>query len=478
MNRRHCWQGLLGLSVGALFSVAQAGMWGASDLPKLPMPTHTSVAPMKLSLHDALLIALRNNPDIEKAELQRVLDKYDLLIAYNQFFPKYKMGATASWPDKGGPSYGLTPSVSLKTPIGTSFGLSYDKSFNGGFGATTLTVTQPLLNGFGYTVNMIGLNNSLDAVTIDRLNYKQSVISAVDGVVKAYRTLVTDYNNLTTKIKTRDQYNVQYKQDIQKTKAGQMSSSALNTERSSLETYKLGVVSAKNSVQQDYKAFLQTLGLDSTVKVTINKNIEVPKNYKAPPLQSTIQKALHSNVSYVEDVINMRKTERAVITAKQALMWTLNLVGTKVMGSNTTQNSGNSGPDVALNLTVPINNLSGKEGLLSAKISLINAKNALQTSKRALISNVTSQIETLQNDVESLKMSEVQVQLQEKTVKDTKLQLQYGKSTIFELTTQQNTLLTQQISLISTKIQLLNDIQGLHDTLGDTLKYWGIKLKY
>ena len=77
-----------------------------------------------------------------------------------------------------------------------------------------------------------------------------------------------------------------------------------------------------------------------------------------------------------------------------------------------------------------------------------------------------------------MRISERAVAMQEKTVANTKLKLKYGKTTIFEVNTLENELLSQKIALISTKISYLNAITTLYQTLGTTLKQWRVHLRY
>ncbi len=53
-----------------------------------------SKKPIILTFKDAIYLALRNNPDLESAELDRVTDKYALVVAKNQFEPRVDMQAS------------------------------------------------------------------------------------------------------------------------------------------------------------------------------------------------------------------------------------------------------------------------------------------------------------------------------------------------------------------------------------------------
>ena len=87
-KRRNLW------IILALLGSSFASAW--ADPPVLlPLPEHTQPFAKKLSLREAIFLALRNSPDVENAELQRVLDKFALETARYQFQPHYSIQGNA-----------------------------------------------------------------------------------------------------------------------------------------------------------------------------------------------------------------------------------------------------------------------------------------------------------------------------------------------------------------------------------------------
>ena len=68
--------------------------------------------------------------------------------------------------------------------------------------------------------------------------------------------------------------------------------------------------------------------------------------------------------------------------------------------------------------------------------------------------------------------------MQEKSLQNARLQLKYGQSSVFEVNSLENQLLTQKISLIGYDIGYLNAVSTLYQTLGLTLDRRHIKLRY
>src|SRR3990167_2930256 len=62
-------------------------------LPESPKPR--SSKPHFLSLREAILLALRYNPTIQNAELDRIIQRYNLRLAENEFELQFALAGTA-----------------------------------------------------------------------------------------------------------------------------------------------------------------------------------------------------------------------------------------------------------------------------------------------------------------------------------------------------------------------------------------------
>ena len=152
--------------------------------------------PKHLSLNEAIALALRNNPQIRSAELQRIIDKFALEVARNQFLPQYSFDTSATYSNGTKPFYTTNPKATLETPLGTAIGLGVSNQVNAGRETTAfIEVTQPLLRGFGPQVTGANYKNAFNQEIINRLNFKETLMETITNVVQAYYKLVADYNN-------------------------------------------------------------------------------------------------------------------------------------------------------------------------------------------------------------------------------------------------------------------------------------------
>ena len=246
----------------------------------LPAPPRGLGKPVMVTLQDAILLALRYNPNVESSQLTRIDDKYNLYLVQRDFVPVYTLGAGSVFTSANRPLYNAAAGVTVRTPLGTQLGLAYNTTFpaaNGSsFGTAAFTLTQPLLQGFGF-VNKIPLLNAYDSEEIAKLSFKSSIIGIVDQVINSYRSMVSDYNNLDIQKSNLDSTKVTTEQYRLKLRAGQMAPSELIQQEAQLAQAKLTYEQQRIQVEQDYRAFMIGLGLTVNANLKINGRIDCGK---------------------------------------------------------------------------------------------------------------------------------------------------------------------------------------------------------
>lgn len=439
----------------------------------LPRPRAITKKALDLSVKEAILLALRNNPDVRSAELQRVIDKYNVQIARNEFEPQYSLSSNATYQKGSTANYTVDSSVSLKNGIGTQYKVSYSDQLDGGdstSGTGTFSVTQPLLQGFG-AVNLVNYQDALSNENIAQLTFKNNIMTVVDQVVDDYRQLVQSYNKLDLDKKTLSQSQILVDQMQLKVKAGKMAASDVAQQKAQLATTELAVVQEQNAIQIRYEQFLSTLGLDPNAKLSVKRRISI-KDADFPKKPKAIRMALAHNIAYQQALIQIQNTKRAVLSAEDKTRWQLNASAEATVGEGAIHPSG------TLSLEIPIDDISDEAGLVDAKIALTQAKLALQQLRRDTIRKVMTQWNTIQNDRSQIKVAKRNVDLQHESLQAEQIKLQYGRTTVLNLTQVQNSALAAENQLVNAKIRYLNDVTAFRNTLGMTLAHWNIKLMY
>src|SRR3990167_2519330 len=154
---------------------------------------------LTLSLNEAILLAVRENPNVQTAQLSYVSQKFNLWVQKWQFYPHYSLQSAATFsrtgsqgqPVSGSHQYSIQPAISLLTPIGTQTTLSYTNTktddYNPGLSAQ---IAQPLMRGFGRAIVESALNNAKDTDVISSLNIEGVLRTMVTAIINAYIDVV------------------------------------------------------------------------------------------------------------------------------------------------------------------------------------------------------------------------------------------------------------------------------------------------
>lgn len=457
---------------------------------QLPVPTRTVLTQKILTLNDAVLLAIRNNPDIRSKRLQRVIDKYALDVARWNFHPQYKLTGTATYKYKARPTYTSNPEISLNTPAGTTLTTTLENQLYTDTAKPTINLkaTQPLLRGFGTTIATATLNDALDQEIINQWALKTTLMDTIVSVVKAYHLLVKDYSNLITQKQALARSENDLKNAELKVKHGKLAPKELVQQKSQAASQKVAVITAQNTIDTDLQALLTLLGLNPKANISINKSISI-RNLKVPNQEKSIKLALANNVDYQSSIISLKKTKRALLVAKDNQRWKLDLsVEGKVFGkaSPIQVQTGEAPPytqtdqypTVTLDLDIPVHDLSLKKTLEDATIGLQQAKIDLAEKKRQLVSDVIKAIQDIISQQQQIKEAKQAVYFAQDSLDTAQIKLNYGKTTVFEVTQLQDTLTTDQLNLTTEQIGYLDTLADFEKTLGVTLDKWGITVNY
>lgn len=467
------------------------------ELPTSPISRKKKM--YKLSLREAILLALRYNPNIQNAELDRIVQFYQLRLANNEFELQYALGASGTIQKSTYNGVGsdtthsviASPIIDLKTKLGTQASVSIDNNvgMNNNYNPVlNLTLTQPLLRGFGRAANEAGLLNALDNDWLNKLTIQQSVVDQITQVITSYRNLILSANNLQNQRLQLQEAQKFFEINEKRIAAGQLEPTGNIQLSYQIESLNLMVEQGINEFNTSSQDLLQSIGLDPDMHLSIPSDVTLSK-VPVPDLQKSIDTALNHNVQYLAQKMALRADERAYTVAKNQQLWQLDVSGTLQSGTvndltglnsglRSIYNGNNTTEAARLTLTVPINDLNRRSQLINAKVRLEKDRINLIAAKRALLTNITNSIHTIESLAKRYELAKKQVHLAEQSYHLEKKKLQAGISSSLDVNNTQNQLIQAQSGLIGAKIAYLNQISTLERTLGTTLQAWDIKLRY
>ncbi|CZH05842.1 type I secretion outer membrane protein%2C TolC family [Legionella pneumophila] len=453
----------------------------------------------QLTIREAILLALRYNPNIQNAELDRIIQRYQLRLANNEFELQYALGASgvvqkSTFEGIGSStnhSFLASPELDLKTKIGTKASVSIDNnvSTNNSYNPVlNLSITQPLLRGFGKSANEAKLLDAIDKEWLNKLSLQQSVMDQITQVITAYRALILSGNNLENQRLQLEEARKSYRINEKKIAAGQLEPTGNIQQSYQIESLSLMVEQGENDFKLASQELLQMIGLDPDLHISVPSDVTI-QEIIVPDLQESIAIALSHNTQYLAQKMALRADERAYTVAKNQQLWQLDLAGTVQGGAvndvtgtgnglSSIYNGNNITESARVTLTIPLNDIGRRSQLINAKVQLEKDKINLIAAKRALITSVTNTINNIQSLAKRYELAQKQVKLAEQSYALEKKKQQAGISSALDVNNTQNQLIQAQSGLIGAKIAYLNQLSALQRILGTTLDYWQIKLRY
>jgi outer membrane protein TolC len=464
------------------------------------MPVFAEKA-LELSLQDAVMLALRKNPNVQSAEIQRIVDKLTLRTAEWQYEWQYSLKGAANHTDSvtGGihaesDTESLTPGASLLIPIGTTFNVQMINplAHTAGFAryynpSVTVSATQPLLQGAGRDIVLAPLYQAQNTELLARLTFKTTIMQTITDVISQYAALVQAQNSLEAQRLSLKNLLATLKQQRAFLKTGRIAPADLVQFDASVASQKLQLQEQTVSLLQQQRNLLITLGIDPSIPIKTSNKVQMP-NETLPNLAECYRLALENNIAYQQELINLKQTKIALALAIDKARPSLNFTAQRTQGGGSggypnsglksLTNGANTNTQFGLVLTVPIDNVSLKAAVSSAKVALDQENIKVASQKRQVILTVTNDYNTILNQKSQIIQAQIAVKLAQKSLDIAQAKLRFGKVSPFEVSTLQNSLITQKLSEISVIDAYITNLATLDQDVGITLDRWGLHLIY
>lgn len=456
--------------------------------------------PLRLSLDDAIAVAVRDNPNVQSKHLNYLSQKLNLYVEHWQFYPHYGLEGTAGSyrkvlsgvPAPTNQNYTITPSVSLTTPIGTKISLSSTNPQTDHFNpALSLEVSQPLLRGFGPAVVEAALFNARDSLQVAKLNIEDILRTTITSVINAYLDIMSAQRKITIDedaLRRAEQSVEQTKLFI---KAGRKAGNELVTVSANVASAKTQLENDRNSLTQDRYALLTAIGIDPNANIDFEK-FEIAKliaKYHLPKLIDVKSQVLSSDIQYQIDQITLHGSiSRALLVEEDNARWKLDLTANVVSGNgigggrnaglNSVLNGTNVVQKFGLQFTIPIDDQASKQYIANAKMALQQAELALLQTKWAKETGAINAWNLVGSTQRALHYAEDAEKLQEKTYHISNQKYLHGLIDSLEWQSAQVQLIQSQQTLLNAQISYLKALVNLDSLMGHTLQTWQVKVRY
>ena len=484
------------LWVGVAFTLISPSAFGEGNRPHKPVITK------EMTLADCVFLAVRNNRGIESAYLDRVVQKYDLKVAEDEFVPDLTIGPSvqhSSTGDGDNRSYtnsrDISAQVTERIPTGGQFsftwGDSVDRIIDGEpaqdtYGSSwSLSFQQPLLRGGGITVNTASLETARFNEQINVLSLKSIISETITSAILAYRNFLQAQEQLD--ISRRSLLMAKDLLDVNKAliDAGRMAKVEIVQSEADVANKEFSLTQAENAMDAARLSLLKVIDMDKhTMIVPTEKIVADPVH---PDPKKCLQLALKNRRDSQQALLTLEISELNLILAKNNRLWDLSLEGAYgITGADTeryvdafkkSQSSDRSQWNVGLKLTIPIGDLTRKQRILSAEIALKKEHIRLKELKENIEIEVQDAVREVEMKLRQVELARQARELSERKLEIEKEKLRAGRSSNFQLVTFQNDLVSSQNNELNVNIAYLNALTALDKTLETTLDTWQVEVK-
>lgn len=491
---------------------------------------------LRLSLVDAIGLALNSNLGIKSVYLGRISGRTALATAEDKFNPmiglqgniKTESGEistttisrnidsssqdvqfddvnTRDNEDKVSWHTSIGPVVTWLLPTGANVKLdlqleandltdrtsSSDETDSDYDGSVNFSITQPLLKGGGFEINNASIRIAHLNDMVEVLSLNSIVENTVSQAILNYRVIIQNkakVNIAEEALASARRNLVSYKVQEEE---GRFAKAGLVQYEAQIRQHQITLKRANTALENSRRKLAKTLGqsLDSKIDTVGYQPIidEVKIDF-----DQALAIALANRSDYKAAQLAKESAKIALFLAKNNLLWDVTLVAGVLSNIGSTRSYINStgsritrsttreeqlGWNIGLNLIIPLDdNDQAKRALTVARVALRQAEVATENTRQNVILNIRNVITSLNSAWDQIELSKQAYQWAKQQFEIAQEELKYGRTTNFEMISLENTFQESKVQKLDSQINYLNAVTVLDQALGTTLKTWNIDI--
>ncbi len=475
----------------------------APETPAGPADAATSEAPTPppegLSLRAAVETALRNNRSLAKAALARETQRFDLRVAEDTFVPNLDFTTSTLYNPvtiDGVRTDTRSSEVLLsgrqRLPTGARVAIVWD-TFRTELSPTPdtpdysssvyLQVDQPLLRGGGLRSNLAALRIARLAEKNSTLFFRDTVMATITSVIFSYRSLLQAKLQLQVAEAALQRAREQLRVNRALVDSGNLPPVEIIQSEADIASQEFNLLTARSTLDTARYALIRLLDVDRDAPLDPTDAVTIPEfTLRLGDAQAL---AYHNRPDFLELQHSRAMADLNRDVAKNNRLWDLSLnshynlagdgpgVGTAF---DRTFSHENEDWGVGLSLTIPFGDLTRQQSYLRARNNSFQAGIDLAEARDTIDIELRDAFRSIQLSRQRVRVAGVARELATSKLEIEKARLQSGQTTNFAIVTFQNDLVRARLNEISAQISYLNALTSLDETLGTTLKTWGIAI--
>ena len=476
---------------------------------------------LEMTLAEAISLALRTNRSVQMAYLDRTVQKFDLKVAEDKFWPNLNLDGSVSRTDTDydtaqGPDGTETDirtdelsgsfSVTETVPTGGAFQFIWNPALNdyrsdgfqsggditrqrsdGYASSWNVGFTQPLLRGGGIDVNTASVTQARLNEEANILFLKATLINTVTSVINAYRAY----------IQARDQVEIG-KASLERARklveinkllidSGRMAEVELVQSQAEVASREFSYEGMLNNFDRARLALIKILDIPKETRFVLADEGDVQRIEPDP--DTCTRTAFENRPDYLQALLGLESSRINLVLAENNRLWDLSFNAAYGESDSRTDQTIDGLDDprlksegnewrVGLDLQVPLwGDLTRKQAVLSAEASLRKTKIGLKELEDNVETEVLDAIRDVLAKLKQVDLARLSRELSEQKLMIEETKLKAGRSTNFQLVSFQNDLVNAQNAELNAITDYRNALTALDQVLGTTLDTWQIAFK-
>ena len=471
---------------------------------------------LRMTLTDAVTLALRSNRYVTMAYLTRLMDKYNLKETEAEFLlPNVRVDLTSS--PKFTDSYTTTAgnkikelteywnadatlTATQKIPTGGTFTFSWENEYTSTRTKTdgtadapytspsiwSLQFAQPLLKGGGLDYTQATLIEARLAEQESILSLRDTISGIITNTINAYKSFYQSSRNLTISRTALEEAKKQLETNKILVETGRMAANELVQSEAQVADQEFSYEEALNTVETNRLALLDILDMDKDTQIIPDKEITIEE--RKPDFDRCLEMALGNNLGFIRKVNAVKTSELALMKHENSRLWGLDLTAKyeedygDYMWKRDTDDDKTREWYVGLTLTAPFElygyeEIAKRKELLVKKKALKAARNDLEEARSDLETDVQNKVRNVYTRMKLVERAKKSLELARMKLEFEKTKLNVGRSTIFQVVSFQNSLVEKEKAALDQTLSYLDALIVLDTYLGKTLETWNIELK-
>lgn len=461
---------------------------------------------LTMTLPEAVMLTLRDSVTIQSAYLGRVVDKFDLDTSEQMFLPRVSLdgsldysrsdthtsgdGSTASETTSAGAGLNVSETV----PTGATFAFSWgrdtsDSTTRGtseydGYSSSdswSVSVTQPLLQGYGLDVNLSKLELARISEQKNIYNLKSTISSQIVSTIQYYRTFLTSLESLAISENALKRSREQMERNKLLIETGRMAGFELLQSESDVANREVSLENARIGVESALKSLQQQLNLPRGTGITPVMETDVPE--ADLDLDRLLKVAFANRTDWLNSELTTKQYEIYLLQAENNSLWQLDLnmgYGYQSTWQRESADTDAGNWNMGLSFQAPLwgqDETSRKQLVPRARIALHQQRITQQRLQEDIHLELENAVLDVKRKHKRLELARRARMLSERTLAAEQERLNFGRSTNFKVVTFQNELTSAQTNELEALIGYLNSLTSLDQSLGTTLETWRIDFK-